>query len=146
MKSLYSKATLAVIMMGLCASAAHADSGRVKYSTNGHWYQRFDNTRSWNQAKNFCESLGGNLATISSTGEDAFVYNNLGASSAQFVWLGAADSQTEGDWRMVDNRRVSYLNWAGGEPNNCSDIEHYLMYFTPGDGRAGSIVSDLVKM
>lgn len=124
------------IMLG--AAVAHADSGRVKDSVSGHWYQRFDTSRSWPQAKNFCESLGGSLATITSAGEDTFVYSNLGANSPQFAWLGASDTQTEGEWRLVNNRRASYTQWAGGEPNNCNDIEHYLMYFNPADGRAGS--------
>ena len=124
--------------------AAYPDSPRyvdnVKiYSTaaiqnpgNGHWYQRFDNTMTWHDAKDYCENLGGYLATINSQAEDDFVYDNLGAFSPhEYVWLGATDEAQEGTWKWVTGESWNFTNWDSGEPNNCSGIEHYLVYFTP---------------
>ncbi|MGN0486576.1 MAG: hypothetical protein ACI4GB_05015 [Acutalibacteraceae bacterium] len=36
---------------------------------NGHTYQRFDESMTWKEAKAYCESLGGYLATITSSAE-----------------------------------------------------------------------------
>jgi len=44
----------------------------------------------------------------------------------------------EGKWEWITSESWAYSNWAGGEPNNCSGIEHYLVYFTLLDGLASS--------
>lgn len=113
---------------------------RIKNPENGHWYQRFDNSLGWHDAKDYCESMGGYLATIASQAENDFVYNNLASFSPhEMVWLGATDETQEGTWEWVTGESWNFTNWDSGEPNNCSDIEHYLVYFTPNDplGRAG---------
>jgi len=42
-------------------------------------------------------------------------------------------------WDWLTGEVWNFTNWNSGEPNNCSDIEHFLVYFTPNDhgGRAG---------
>lgn len=122
----------------IAAVPAFADSGRVQNAANGHWYQRFDTTKTWQQARNFCKSLGGYTASIRSQQENDFVYGSLCSQSSQWCWIGATDSHVEGIWNWISGLNLTYTNWAGGEPNNCNGIEHYLMYFTPPDGRAGS--------
>jgi hypothetical protein len=107
---------------------------------NGHRYERFDQTMSWHDAGAYCEGLNGYLATITSRMEDDFVYDRLASFSPnEMVWLGATDELLEGAWGWQTGEVWDYANWAGGEPNNCSGIEHYLVYFTPHDplGRAG---------
>jgi len=110
----------------------------IQNPDNGHWYQRFDSpTMTWHEARNFCESLGGHLATITSEAEDNFVYENLGEDSPSYhPWLGATDEIIEDTWVWVTGEPWDYSNWAPqtGEPNNCEGIEHYLVYFTPWDG------------
>lgn len=129
---------MAVLAVSLMAAApASADSPRLRNTTNNHLYQRYDTTRTFNQAKSFCKSLGGYLATVTSSQENTFVYNNVCRNSPQWCWLGGTDVQTEGIWSWLSGEKFSYSTWDSGEPNNCNGIEHYLMYFTPPDGRAG---------
>lgn len=45
--------------------ALAADSDTAQY--NGHTYKRFDESMSWKDAKAYCESIGGYLATITSS-------------------------------------------------------------------------------
>ena len=105
---------------------------------NGHWYERFDTTMTWHEAKAFCDAKGGYLATVTSQTENDFVYGNLAAlGTPQWSWLGATDELAEGTWKWVTPEPFSYTNWAGGEPNNCN-TENHLMYFTLPDGRAGT--------
>ncbi len=125
------------LLLGYEQGQSHADSQRIQNPENGHWYQRFDNTMSWHAAKAFCEDIGGYLATITSQGENDFVYNNLASHSPQWCWLGATDEEQEGVWKWVTGEPRGYTNWAGNEPNNCSGIEDYLMIFAPPDSRRG---------
>ena len=86
---------------------------------------------SWHDAKAYCESLGGYLATITSQEENDFIYSNLANNSPQVSWLGATDEEEEGVWKWVTGETWSYTNWYSGEPNNWCE-EDYL-HFTDGD-------------
>jgi len=132
---------LTTLSLGTIASA---DSDMVYNPVNKHWYQRFDNpTMTWHEAKAFCESLGGYLATITSGAEDEFVYNNLGENSPNIhPWLGGYQlnkiDEPAGNWAWVTGEPWVYINFFGwpnswGEPNDCAGIEDYLVYFTPWD-------------
>lgn len=119
----------------LLYTSAYADSPRIQNSNNGHWYQRFDETMTWHNAKSHCESLGGHLATITSQQENDFVYNNLASTSPHISWLGATDEAQEGIWKWITGEDWNYTNWDTswypGEPSNFCG-EHYL-HFTAGD-------------
>lgn len=127
------------VAFGPLGSTGNAETSQV-VGPNGHLYQRFDDTTTWHDAKDACDNLGGHLATITSAEEHDFVYDSLVFDAPDdMVWLGATDEVAEGTWAWVTNEAWDYTHWAGGEPNNCSGIEHYLVYFTPYDplGRAG---------
>ena len=127
-------------MVCMVGEMAYADSDKILNPDNGHYYQRFDNTMTWHDAKAYCERIGGYLATVTSKAENDFVYNKLASLSPyEMVWIGATDEAEEGAWEWMGGEDWDYTNWPGDEPNNCSGIEHYLVYFTPQDplGRAG---------
>ena len=88
---------------------------------NGHKYQAFNVHMTWTEAKKYCESLGGYLATITSAEEQAALELFKGN-----YWLGATDVENEGVWKWVTDEIWSYENWLKGEPNNSGD-EHYLV-------------------
>jgi len=100
-----------------------------------------NNELSSNRAKDYCENVGGYLATITSIAEDVFVYTNLGENSPNVhPWLGGYQTvktgEPFGNWAWVTGEEWNYDNWAGapcGEPNNCKGIEDYLVYLTPWD-------------
>lgn len=111
----------------------------VQYSGTGHWYEAFvftdaDPTPNWDQAKANAEKMGGYLATITSEGENDFIYNLIdedkfwfhsgepGDHYTQGPWIGgyqetSATSLTEG-WKWVNGDPWSFTNWADGEPND----------------------------
>lgn len=124
------KVAITIFIM-FVSSSAYADSPMIQNPDNGHWYQRFDNTMSWHDAKAYGESLGGYLATITSQEENDFIYSNLATTSPQVPWLGATDEVEEGVWRWVTGETWSYTNWYPGEPNNFCE-EDYL-HFTAGN-------------
>lgn len=97
-----------------------ADGGRSVYF-NDHKYQVFETYMTWQEAKEYCESLGGHLATITSA-EEQSVLNNFDGN----YWLGGTDSGSEGNWRWITGEAWIYTNWDEGEDNNLDEIEHYL--------------------
>ncbi len=137
------RSVVVVAALGL-ASLAHGQSPAVQWRTqdggNGHWYRLEVRTSSldWNQARNHSESLGGHLATITSSAEDAFVRAVASQSIAfdYFVgpWLGGfQDSEAKdyvepaGGWRWVTGEPW-FAGWYAGEPNDGGTGEDFLHF------------------
>jgi hypothetical protein len=87
----------------------------------GHHYLVVVKTVTWHEAKKQCEDMGGHLVIITSKAENSFVSR---LSDFQSTFIGCTDENKEGDWRWVDGTRVTWKNWAKGEPNN-NGKEHY---------------------
>lgn len=96
----------------------------------GHSYQVFDASLTWEEAKAACAAKGGHLATITSQEEQDFVSNLLSSHSKFFYWIGASDARQEGTWEWVTGETWNYKNWLRGQPDNHSDLngrtENYL--------------------
>jgi hypothetical protein len=93
---------------------------------NGHSYYRSTGTATWTTARSNCTSMGGYLVTVTSSGENSFLFN-LWPSG----WIGLTDEVTEGTWRWVTGETYSYSSWNGGEPNN-SGNEDYVQFVSGG--------------
>jgi hypothetical protein len=89
---------------------------------NGHSYYRSTGSSTWTTARSNCTSMGGYLVTVTSSGENSFLFN-LWPSG----WIGLTDEVTEGTWRWVTGETYSYSSWNGGEPNN-SGNEDYVQF------------------
>jgi hypothetical protein len=93
---------------------------------NGHSYYRSTGNATWTTAKTNCSNMGGHLVTITTSGEQSFIYG-LWPSG----WIGLTDEVTEGTWRWVTGETYSYKNWNSGEPNN-SGNEDYVQFVSNG--------------
>lgn len=82
---------------------------------NGHYYQVFDKGLNWNDAKAYCESVGGHLVTITSENEQQFVKSIL-SKTQTYNWLGGY--KNNGKWEWITSEEWDYTNWGIGEPNN----------------------------
>lgn len=75
-----------------------------------------------NQSEQDARALGAHLVVFNDAAENTAVVNALNASgiisSVDAVWVGYTDQTTEGTWVTLDGTPMTYLNWAGGEPNN----------------------------
>ena len=78
---------------------------------DGHTYQVVALSKNWEDAKTYCEQLGGHLATIGSSEENAFI-SSIASTS---MWLGA--QKNDGSWSWIDGTQWNYTNWESGEPS-----------------------------
>jgi len=96
---------------------------------NGHTYCVFDHSSDWKEAKRYCESRGGHLATISSQEENNYLYQFMQASGYSDAFFGFTDEDSEGEWSWVTDEPVIYTNWKDGEPNDDKGTEDYAMFY-----------------
>ena len=86
---------------------------------NGHSYYRSTSSATWTTARTNCTNMGGHLVTITSSGENSFVFNTWPSG-----WIGFNDEVVEGQWRWVTGESVTYTNWNSGEPNNAGNEDY----------------------
>ncbi|MEM6599586.1 MAG: DUF4347 domain-containing protein, partial [Cyanobacteria bacterium P01_C01_bin.69] len=72
--------------------------------------------KTWQQAQNEAEQLGGNLVSINTAREEAWLKETFGDTEG--FWIGLNDVETEGEFEWASGEQVTYTNWAPGEPND----------------------------
>jgi hypothetical protein len=97
---------------------------KVSDGGNGHYYLLTNSELTWPEAENYAQSLGGHLASITSSAENDFVRTNFASSE---FWIGANDAAVEGDFQWSSGEPFSYSNWWFGEPNDSGGIEDYAL-------------------
>lgn len=104
---------------------------------NGHSYFVYPDSVSWIDAKTACESLGGHLATISDTQEQAFVEQLAQTCSERTnFWLGGYYDRNRDIWKWVDGTPFTYTNWDSwnngetefSQPDNHTGNEWYIRF------------------
>ena len=109
-----------------------------------HEYLLFETGMTWEQAKAYCESVGGYLMTVTSAEEQAILEGLLKEGGKNSYWLGATrdtsgllPDSSDGGFRWITNEEFSYTNWASGEPNNFNNEENALMAYSNDANGAG---------
>uniref|UniRef100_A0A8D1DSP0 C-type lectin domain containing 17A n=2 Tax=Sus scrofa TaxID=9823 RepID=A0A8D1DSP0_PIG len=82
----------------------------------GKCYYFSPNTKSWDEARQFCQENYSHLVIISNFAEQNFVAKAHG--SPRVYWLGLTDKNLEGTWRWLDGSPVTLSFWDPEEPNN----------------------------
>jgi len=110
----------------------HETTARAVSSTefNGHKYVFYVSDLNWDEAKEYCENMGGHLATITSQEEQNALnvaYNLIYKTNN--IWflfqIGASDVNQEGVWEWITGEPFNYTNFMDGQPNYTT-IENYL--------------------
>lgn len=96
---------------------------------NGHYYKLYDFNMPWEEAEDYCESVGGYLATITSPEENQFLYDYIISLGYESAYFGLTDKENEDVWQWVTGEDYIYSNWHSGEPNNERENEDYGMFY-----------------
>lgn len=107
---------------------------------NDHWYDvvLLTPVLSWEDARDLSAGAGGYLATVTSAGENNFVWDLIaGTSDPAAYWLGGYqtlhESAATDDWNWVTGENWGYTNWSYGNPSNGFGTQGYLHYW-PANG------------
>ncbi|MHA1968318.1 MAG: right-handed parallel beta-helix repeat-containing protein, partial [Candidatus Hodarchaeales archaeon] len=101
---------------------------QISAEFNGHTYQLIQMDKTWVEAKQDCEALGGHLVTITSKEENTWVSALIEGHSS---WIGLTDESNEGTWKWVTGEPFTYSNWHEWEPNDAGGEDYVEM--TDGD-------------
>jgi hypothetical protein len=113
-------ATFTVAILALI-SVAQADSTKLVNPNNWHTYQGIDSNMTWEDGETYCKSKGGHLATITSSEENEFVFQNIAKNmSTGGSWIGGWDLGGD-NWTWITGEKLLYTNWSPGEPNDSGD-------------------------
>lgn len=80
----------------------------------GHTYLCVDSAKTWDEAKTFCESMGGHLVTVTSEGEQKFLESIVKNGDKHQYWLGGKAAEDGYAW--ITGEEFSYTNWDKDEP------------------------------
>ena len=106
-------ATLLVAFMSIgSVSQAHVLDGAKEW--NGHYYKIFQMQMTWNDAKSFCESMGGHLATAETQAENEMLKTLVvkGANGqGKYYWIGGYETN-QGIWKWITGKTIAdYFDW-----------------------------------
>ncbi|XP_049605767.1 macrophage mannose receptor 1 [Syngnathus scovelli] len=76
--------------------------------------------KSWQDAREYCKNQGGNLVSVISEREQAFLTTQM-SGYREDLWIGMNDVNWEMHFVWTDGRGVLYTNWAKGHPTSTPD-------------------------
>ena len=83
---------------------------------DGHTYHLFNKSKTWEEAKEYCEELGGHLVTITDEAEMKKVEEALKDTDIKYFWMGGYS--VDGGWYWITGESWGgYENWFPGEPS-----------------------------
>ncbi|KAM4606060.1 macrophage mannose receptor 1 [Polymixia lowei] len=85
-----------------------------------HYKKTSKEKKTWPEAKEFCQAIGGDLISIHSTRD----LNGVAFHSSDAAWIGLSSMDTSAGFVWTDGSAFGYENWGFGEPNNYNDNEH----------------------
>jgi hypothetical protein len=112
----------------------------MTYSGNGHRYRHCPLPICIDSARAYCLDLGGHLATIRDSEENAFVQGMI----TQPIWLAASDYWENQNWVWTTGEEWSYDNWAEGEPAGSNVLDCSVMSDADGTWREEDCDSEMV--
>ena len=108
---------------------------------SGHIYKVYDIGMTWDDARQYCATRGGHLATITSPDEQEQVELLLSAQGMKSYWLGGR--KIDGAWTWITGEPFEYSNWEEGQPDGVGDeAACYLQIFNTPDSNSVPVTWD----
>lgn len=97
---------------------------------NASVYKCYENGMTWDDAKAYCEQMGGHLATITSEDEQAVIESLIQSEgSKNNYWIGAQKSVGSNSFEWVTGEKMTYTKYLGGKPDNYRNQEDAVMIY-----------------
>ena len=104
-------------------------TGRIRHG-NGY-FQLFDAGLTWDEARAFAQSLGGDLAAIRNADAQRFMENLVAQGNRHAYWLGGyRQIDTTVPFRWVTGESIEFTNWYNPARPNYSSHNVLFMYTT----------------
>ncbi|XP_062296504.1 CD209 antigen-like protein E [Scomber scombrus] len=88
-------------------------------------FSEYEGLKSWQNARDYCQLYGGDLAVIDSKDKENFtinhVFNKKSLKPKNGYWIGLRDVHEEGTWKWLDGKVLVEGYWIDGEPNNVNE-------------------------
>jgi hypothetical protein len=124
--------------IGLLFSVLNASAailtGPVENPQNGNTYYLLSQN-TWTASQAEAVELGGNLATINSAQEQAWVYETFSRTNRS-LWIGLRRSEHSTVFEWASGEPVEFSNWADREPSG-HENEHFVHIVLPGYSHSG---------
>ena len=120
---------------------------------NGKCYKLITEQKSWQEAKEHCQTLNSKLAEPQSPCESDLLHYFFQITrpkdiTENYAWIGINDIKTENTFVFSSNdQSLSYEHWIAGEPNNGGGNEENCvhLHYEFGDGKWNDINCDYWK-
>ena len=91
---------------------------------NDHIYLIVNTTITWYDAYTYCKDLGGDLVSITSAEEQAFIESYMTSiSHKSHTWIGCYYDGNK--WNWTDGEEFEYTNWLSSQPDFNSGIQFF---------------------
>ena len=101
----------------------------VLNEANDSYYRVFNTGMSWDKARDYCESLGGHLASIDHQIDEEDVKKLLRNGTKDVYWLGGKlNDGDEVEWLSEDYLANGWEHWAPGNPDKEEFGEYVLLH------------------
>ena len=80
---------------------------------DGHVFKAITDTKTWEDAKLYCEALGGHLATSTSAEKNTFLTTLIETN-----WVSIGGQKIDDAWTWITGETWDYTNWRSNSPSN----------------------------
>jgi hypothetical protein len=112
---------------GSMKNITNTNDSNLNDSYENSTFSVIEGSFTWDEANLDAIQRGGRLAILDTQEKileaNSFLINNNHSNNNHFI--GASDSNSEGNWVWVNGNAVTENNWAVNEPSNANNREHY---------------------
>ena len=102
-----------------------------------HCYLWSNITKTWREAEEYCNQIGGHLAFVKNEEIDKYIRSKVGQipdkdhdfyNHPTYPWIGGTDQEQEGNWKWSDGSPFNFTKWGNGQPDDYKKCEDCLQF------------------
>ena len=105
----------------------NVEEGLAGINFNGHVYRAFTLNNTWQEARDYCENLGGHLAILTEDGELEAVESMLAPAGNRTYWVGARQISSN-SWQWINGETSEAPEYNHGDTLAVNSMGEYISY------------------